>query len=55
MLEGRGGGPTSCLVLTAAYQTLHLSALHICLFGIGISLYVNTIKENDLQGHRGFL
>lgn len=37
--------PGSRLLHTRA---LHLSALHICLFGVGISLYVKQIKENDL-------
>lgn len=50
--EGRAGGegvrPTSCLVLTAACRTPHLSALPLCLFGIGSLFYVKKIKENDL-------
>lgn len=37
-----------CPALTAVTRTPLLSALHICLFGIGISLYDKKIKENDL-------
>lgn len=47
MLEGRRGRPTPLARSLLLYtRTLLLSALHMCLLGIRISLYVKKIKEN---------
>lgn len=47
MLEGRGARPTPRPLPATAHRNPALSALHVYLFGIGISLYDKKIK-NDL-------
>lgn len=47
VLEGRGARPTPRPLPATAHRNPALSALHVYLFGIGISLYDKKIK-NDL-------
>ena len=47
VLQGEGHTRTPRLVLAVCTRALLLSALHICLFGIGVSFYAKKIKEND--------
>jgi hypothetical protein len=53
MLEGQANDAPAWFWLL--YPGPWICLLCICLFGIGISLYVKEIKENDFQGHPGIL